>query len=427
MMFRLFIIFSLATSFLYAKDRYEARNLKEVQAQVRLLNELHNAHMITDANFQVEHKRLQQITYTLTYGQLPKKLTQAENIEQTQRFDWLSTGLIIVSILIGLKVLLPLIRKILYQLQICYVLTKRFIRKQLPWIAKFVHLFTLSWKYIKIIFVTFFKQTITVIKVIPFFLWEVLFYTLMILSLIFFSNFYLQFVITTLLSLTTLKSIHFHAPKKRPNSYLKFYLFILSLLWTSMAYFAQSSIMGFIAIGLINTFLGFSISIYPDAILIEFAQNRQRYIFKSTLVSLALLLLGWLIFYARLLPHTIGMELFMFADGLYFFLPLSFYSGILIISGIWFDHKKYYHFYNIYAFSSGLALLLLAYLYSMGFLFWIGALFMIWLLSAKYYELIYKKVEPVYALTTVALLLAYLGYLIQNNLREIVIFMSPIL
>jgi len=410
-----------------ALERYEAKTLPEVQAQTRLLNELHKQKSINAQVYHLEHKRLEELTYDLTYGQLPKNLTKAENIVQTQRFDWLSTGFIALSVIIGLWVIFPLLRKSLYYLRLTVIFTKKFILKILPFLPE---LFSFIKKVLLLINDAInyvFRGIITLIEIIPKPVWELLFYLLLIWLLFIYDYFYLRLAITLILTLTWGSSLYHHLKFLKPNTLINLYLLLMSFLWATTAYLFQSAIFGFIAIGFINAFLGFFISIEPATIWVGFKEKSQRYIFRSSLISLALLLTGWLIFYSHLLPKNIGMELFMFAPGLYFFVPLSFYTAILIISGMWFDKDDYYISYNIYAFLTGLSLLLLAYLYTMGFLFWIGTIFTIWLLVAKYYELIWKKIDTVYALSIIAIILALSGYYIKNNLEAIVIFMTPIL
>jgi len=421
----IFILFF--SSFICAEDRYEAKSLEEVQAQARMLNELYESKAISKQNYQIEHERLNRITYDLTYGQLPKEMTQAENIVQTQRFDWLSTGLMILSALIGISVFFPLLKKLYYKFRVYLFLLRKLVRRYFAWLSTFVDfLLKHVGRSIKWVADVCTKMLDWLVNA-PFILQEFVIYLILVPLLFLFEAMYLLVPIMLLVTIKLAHSIDHYCCKYESKKYPNVFLLVASIFWCTCAFYFSSSIMGFVAIGFINAFLGFSIGIYPGWVEFGFARHKQSYIFKTSLISLAMLLTGWLIFYSQLLPKAIGMQVYMFSAGLYFFVPLSFYTAILIISGIWFEYKKHYLAFNLYAAISGLLLLLLSYIYSMGFLFWIGAIFMVWFISSKYYELVWKKLDAVYAAAGVAVFLGSCGYYIQNNLQEIVLFMAPIL
>jgi len=423
----LFILLSVFSVIADAQERYEANTLEEAQAQVRLLNELRQNDAISEETYALEQQRLKRITYELTYGQLPDKLTEAENIVQTQRFDWLSTGLMVVSVLIGLAVLFPLLKKLYYKFRMCLFVIRKFIRKHFSWLPKTIDLFLKYFGKLVKTLINLTKNGLKQLQKASFIVKEMLIYPVLVASLFFLKTIYFQIPVLIAITYILSFSIHHHWYKFKSKKYINAFLFVASLFWSGCAYYFTSSMMGFVAIGFINTFLGFSIGIYPRWAEFGFTWHKISYIFKISLISLAMLLADWLIFHSHLLPNNVGMTIFMFSAGLYFFVSLSFYAAILVISGIWFDHKKYYRFYNVYALSSGIFLLFLSYIYAMSFLFWIGAIFMVLFVASKYYELVWKKVDVVYAGALVAIIMGGFGYYIQNNLQKIVLFMAPIL
>jgi len=423
----LIILLSLFSLFAGAQERYEAETLEEVQAQARLLKELHQSESISQDSYDEENQRLKEITYELTYGQLPKKLTEAENIVQTQRFDWLSTGLMVIGALIGLAVFFPLLKKLFYRFRFYLIALRKFIRRNFSWMLKSVDLLLkYLGKLLKALADTY-RKTIKWIQNQPRVVQELIGYLIFILLLFWLEKVYLLIPVMLLFTLQLAHSVNHYICKFESKNYTNIFLLIASVFWSACAYYFSSSIMGFVAVGLINALLGFSLGIYPGWVEFGFKKESQSFIFKTSLTSLMLLLVGWLIFYSGLLPNSVGMQVYMFSAGLYFFVPLSFYVAILVISGQWFDDKKYYVAYNSYAIFTGFPLLLLAYVYAMGFLFWIGAIFMVWFACSKYYELVWKRIDRVYAASGVALFLGGSGYFIQKYLEEIVEFMTPIL
>ena len=423
----LIIFLSFLSLFASAQERYDAKTLEEVQAQVRLLNELHENKSISEEVYSLEHQRLKQITYELTYGQLPTELTEAENIVQTQKFDWLSTGLMVMSVIIGLAVLFPLLRKLYYRFRVYLFVVRKFIRRHFSWLPKLLDFLLKHIGQLVKLTVESFTKFIEWLKNAPFLVRELVVYFILIFLLFWLESIYFLIPVMILITVNLAHSVNHHLYEYQSKKYANAFLFVASVVWCACAYYFSSSIMGFVAVGFINAFLGFSIGIYPGWVEFGFARHEQSYIFRTSLISLVMLLTGWLIFYSQLLPNTIGMQIYMFSAGLYFFVPLSFYVAILIISGMWFDRKKHYFAFNLYAATSGFALLLLSYIYSMGFLFWIGAIFMVWFLCSKYYELVWRKIDAVYAATGIAIFLGGSGYYIQNNLQEIVQLMAPIL
>jgi len=423
----LIILLSLFSLFAGAQERYQAETLEEVQAQARLLKELRQSASISQDSYDKENQRLKERAYELTHGQFPKELTEAENIVQTQRFDWLSTGLMVVSALIGLAVFFPLLKKLYFKFRFYLVLLRRFIRRYFLWLPKLLdfvlkHLGRLVKKLVEA-----YRKVLEWLRNAPHIVQELVAYSISISLLFWLESIYFLIPVMLLMTVYLSQSIDRYVCKFKSKHFANAFLLAASIFWSICAFYFESSIIGFIAVGFINAFLGFSIGIYPGWVEFGFARHTQSYIFRTSLISLAMLLTGWLVFYSHLLPNTIGMQVYMFSAGLYFFVPLTFYVGILVISGMWFEDKKYYFGYNVYAVLSGFSVLLLAYLYSMGFLFWIGAIFMVWFVSSKYYEIIWKRYDVVYAATGVAIALGGSGYYIQNNLPEIVRFMTPIL
>jgi hypothetical protein len=68
---------------------------------------------------------------------------------------------------------------------------------------------------------------------------------------------------------------------------------------------------------------------------------------------------------------------------------------------------------------SGVCILTVALLYGIGSMFWIGLLFMTWDAVDKYYELIYKRMDFVWAGLVFAAILGVFGYQIKTNMVTI--------
>ena len=158
---------------------------------------------------------------------------------------------------------------------------------------------------------------------------EILLYTSYLALIVSVDNFYARLLLVGLMGGSLSQSLkYYYCDDMKHKKYVRLLLFVLSIHWLTFAYIFESSIMGFIAVGILNAFLGFFMAIVPGTIYIGFMDDSQKNLFRTSLISATLLLLGWIVFYARLVDPTIATQFFMYEAGLYFFVSLSFFQLI---------------------------------------------------------------------------------------------------
>ncbi len=419
------ILLSMLLSIALFAQRYEAKTTQELQAQAQLLSELYEDQMISKDDYHQEKQRLDARAKLLTHEQIDD--IDANNIDTVQSFSWLSTALISISAIITVIIFFPFLRQLYDHLKVMVKKVTYFLMIYLSWIKPIKRLFLRFYYFIKKSVLYSLKKLKAWILKIPKWFWEPFWYVLFFAMLVGFESFYLDLIASILISLLIGGSLEKHVTFKEKENFVKLYLAILALYWAILAYVLASTLFGFVAVMFINALFGFFVVVQPGLMTMGFQGEGQPYYFRVTLVSLALLVVGWLVFHTSYLPDMVEQHLFMYETGLFVFVPISFYLALLILTGIWYIEKNHYELYLLYALVMGSLLIFVAYIYGMGFLFWIGSFFMLWLLASKYYEMIYLIIPGLYAWALLALILGLLGYYLERYLQEIIIFLEPVL
>ena len=169
---------------------------------------------------------------------------------------------------------------------------------------------------------------------------------------------------------------------------MKTYQAFLTVAWAAVAIYFNSPVIGFMAVAMLMTFLGFMIGMWPGVIYTGFENDK---VMPQATSSAGLILL------VHVLLTALGKSpeyLAPFRDGMAFLGSFVYFLGLLIMSSDW-TYKKWSGTYNmmqVVTVVSGVAALYIGNVYGIGFLCGVGGtLFYIYLLE-KYYEIPWKGV-----------------------------------
>lgn len=390
----LFLLFFLGNSFLLFADNYEPKDVTELQAQYNLLIDLRNEESISEAIFEEKTAYLEQLA--TEKFQVDIEGLELQQIVPAQRIDWIASAFYVISALLLLVVLGPFL-----------VLIFRPIVKLFRVI--------IDHKTVKIILraiANFIEKT-----------WEIFAYLSLFLLLYFSPNEYAVLVASFALSPLIPYSFHSRKGEKRTVIYNTISSSILCLLWGFIAYFYNHSLVGFLAVSAFISSIGFSFYMNSNLIMFGFKKDNTPFVLRLTFLTFFLTILSWLIFYTNYIPALSALKtpLRVFEVGMTSLIPMVAFLGLSYINYIYTFKKNPIKkiLTEGLALIAALSVLAIALVYGIGNMFWIGLLFTIWFSCDKFYWLVYKKIDFVWAGLILAALLAGAGYFIKTNLPMI--------
>ncbi|MCP5162239.1 MAG: hypothetical protein H7A00_11315 [Hahellaceae bacterium] len=373
---------------------YEPRNLDEVRAQYNLLVELRNADDISESIFEARSEHLSEIAEQHFGAHLDG--LEIQQLVPAQKIDWFGTALYVISIVLVLVLCVPLFFKLERPVKLLW---RKFYRMCMS------HLW--------------FRQTLAGARWLIRSYWDGLLGISLMALLSYTGGEYMVLLVAVLGGVLISASFMTRAGGKGEARHVRWIALILMIFWGLLAKAYQHHLIGFMSVGALIASLGFFISMAPGLITVGVSQALPRVIVRLMLVSLFICVFSWLIFYTAYLPNAEALRngLGVFEEGLCSLPALAYF---VCLGGLSFYVYRGQPLKRMgceaLAFSSGLAVLLLAFMYGIGSMFWIGLLFMIWNLVDKYYEWVYRQVDFVWFGLITAGVLGGSGYLIKANM-----------
>lgn len=389
----IFLFLFLASSFSLSADNYEPKNVTELQAQYNLLIDLRNEESISEAIFEEKTTYLEQLANEKF--QVDIKGLELQQIVPAQRIDWIGSTFYVLSALLLLVILGPLLRLILRPIvQLIKKLLKQdLVKIVLQAIARFIA-----------------KA------------WEPTAYIGLFLLLYFVPNEYVVLFSSFALGSLISYSIYHRKGKKRDVLYGSIGSWVLTILWSFIAYYYNNAFVGFLAVSSFISSIGFAFYMDSSLIMFGFKKDNTPFVLRLTILTFLLTLLSWLIFYTNYIPALSALKphLRVFEVGMTSLIPMVAFLGLFYINYIY-DFKQPIKKFltESLALLTALGVLWIALMYGIENLFWIGLLFTIWNSCDKFYWFVYKKVDFVWAGLILAALLAGAGYTIKTKLPMI--------
>ena len=385
-------VFICIPIFSFAQN-YEPKDVSELRAQYNLLVDLRNDKAISESVFETKTTELKQLaTEKLNVNLDGLELKQ---VVPAQRIDWIGSALYIVSAILVFALLVPLMAKFRKPI---IALIRFMINNEF-----FKNLARLSVKF--------------VVKT-----WEYFAYATLLLALYYFDNEYVVLLVSftsgSLISYSILSRRNQEDKKLSANSIS----WILTILWAAIAYFYDNGFVGFLSVASFVSSSGFVMIMFPGVIGIGFKKTRADYVLRLTGIALVLSLFSWLLFYTNYIPALASLkeQMKVFEVGMVSLIPLVYFCGLGYLTFFWYRRHLWIKIVSeLIALGSGVFVLTVALLYGIASMFWIGLFFMTWDAIDKYHELIYKRVDFVWAGLIFAAILGAFGYHIKNNMVTI--------
>jgi hypothetical protein len=385
-------VFICIPIFSFAQN-YEPKDVSELRAQYNLLVDLRNDKAISESVFETKTTELKQLaTEKLNVNLDGLELKQ---VVPAQRIDWIGSALYIVSAILVFALLVPLMAKFRKPI---IALIRFMINNEF-----FKNLARLSVKF--------------VVKT-----WEYFAYATLLLALYYFDNEYVVLLVSftsgSLISYSILSRRNEEDKKLSANSIS----WILTILWAAIAYFYDNGFVGFLSVASFVSSSGFVMIMFPGVIGIGFKKTRADYVLRLTGIALVLSLFSWLLFYTNYIPALASLkeQMKVFEVGMVSLIPLVYFCGLGYLTFFWYRRHLWIKIVSeLIALGSGVFVLTVALLYGIASMFWIGLFFMTWDAIDKYHELIYKRVDFVWAGLIFAAILGAFGYHIKNNMVTI--------
>ena len=379
-------IFSLA-------QNYEPKDVSELRAQYNLLVDLRNDKAISESVFETKTTELKELAtekFNVNFDGLELK-----QIVPAQRIDWIGSALYIISAILILALLVPLLAK---------------FRKPIIALIRFM-INNDFFKNLARLSIRFVVKT-----------WEYFAYAALLLALYYFDNEYVVLLVSFSSGLLISHSILSRRDKEGKKLSGNIISWVLTFLWAAIAYFHDNGFVGFLSVASFISSIGFVMIMFPGVISIGFQKTRADFVLRLTGIALALSLFSWLLFYTNYIPSLVSIkeQMRVFEVGMVSLIPLVYFCGLGYLTFFWYRR----HFWikivsELIALGSGVFVLTVALLYGIGSMFWIGLFFMTWDAIDKYHELIYKRVDFVWAGLIFAAILGAVGYHIKNNMVTI--------
>lgn len=399
MKYFIFVLLLLVSNLTTAQN-YEPKDVSEIQAQYNLLVDLKNEQAITESIFETKSNELKRLASEKFHVNLEG--LDLKKIVPVQRINWIGSALYVISALLIFVLLSPLLAKL-----------------KKPFIALFKLVFDNE----------FFKSLVRLIFKFFIKIWEPASYIILAVNIYFINNEYIV-LLTSFLSGTLLSySILSRQIKDESPTSGNSVSFSLTILWGIIAYFHDNSFVGFMSVAAFISSIGFAMLMFPGMVAIGFEKNNSKFVLRLTGITFLLSLLSWLVFYTDYSPifSILKTHLRVFEVGMVSLIPLVYFLGLgymtffLYRDTLW---KKI--ICEITALISGIFVLTIALLYGIGSMFWIGLIFMTWDAIDKYHELVYKRVDFVWAGLILAAILATLGYFIKSNMTTIMTILDSL-
>ncbi|WP_240224219.1 hypothetical protein [Rheinheimera hassiensis] len=197
---------------------------------------------------------------------------------------------------------------------------------------------------------------------------------------------------------------------------------LLMLVLGILAWCFDNSVFGVCSVIAFVYSLGFVILITPGMIAVGVNEARITVVLRLAFACMLLTLLAWLIFYTNWLSALMPVRqtLHAFELGMLTVLPLAYFTALGYLSFFLLKHRFWLRFIaELAALISGLAVIIIALLYQLDTMFWVGAVFMLWNLMDKFHELVYKRVSFTAACTLFAVIFGGSAAIIKSNMAII--------
>ncbi len=385
-----FLLLLFLLPFATFADDYEPKNVAELRAQYNLLIDLRNEREISEAVFLEKTAHLRALA-TQKF-QVDIEGLDLQQIVPAQKIDWIGSAFYIISALLILALLAPLFAKL-----------KKPILKLIKAVVRF---FADSEIFKKIAHYT--------LKFI-YYCWEIFAYLILALGLYYFRNEYIVFLISLLVGVLLAYSILSRTKGKNRATYEHLVPRLLTFLWGGLAYFYNNHFVGFITVIAVIVSLGFIAGMGAK-------KSERRFVATMAGFTFFLSLFSWLLFYTNYIPALRSLQtiLSVFEFGMVSLIPFTYFSSLTYL--FLFQYRKDFALrvtIEFLAFASGLFVLSISLLYGISSMFWIGLFFLSFYLIVKYFELVYKNIDFVWAGLIFAGILAAVGYLIKSNIAYI--------
>ncbi|THB66288.1 MAG: hypothetical protein D6B27_06795 [Gammaproteobacteria bacterium] len=381
---------------------YEPEDISAIRAQYNLLVELKNSEEISDAVFTERAGNLRALAQKKF--QISIESLDLQQIVPARKIDWLGSAMYVISAILVFALLIPLYKKFRIPLKVIALkIYYKLINNKV---------FIASVRFL----VSFFRR-----------FWELLSYLLLFAVLWFFRNEFVVLLVALLLGSLIGYSILVRGKKWKKEGCIKVVSYCQTLIWGGMAYLFGNGFVGFLAVASFVSSIGFMVVMYPGMISIGFIKSDRASIAKLTAIAFLLSVFSWLIFYTGYIPQLdfIRKEIGVFRVGMVSLVPMVFFVGLGYMT--FFLYKRDYFermILELNALMLGGGVLLVAFMYEINSMFWIGAFFMIWDIIDKYYELVYKKVDFVWFGLSLAAVIGGAGYIIKSNIANITAALS---
>lgn len=381
---------------------YEPEDISAIRAQYNLLVELKNSEEISDAVFTERAGNLRALAQKKF--QISIESLDLQQIVPARKIDWLGSAMYVISAILVFALLIPLYKKFRIPLKVIALkIYYKLINNKV---------FIASVRFL----VSFFRC-----------FWELLSYLLLFAVLWFFRNEFVVLLVALLLGSLIGYSILVRGKKWKKEGCIKVVSYCQTLIWGGMAYLFGNGFVGFLAVASFVSSIGFMVVMYPGMISIGFIKSDRASIAKLTAIAFLLSVFSWLIFYTGYIPQLdfIRKEIGVFRVGMVSLVPMVFFVGLGYMT--FFLYKRDYFermILELNALMLGGGVLLVAFMYEINSMFWIGAFFMIWDIIDKYYELVYKKVDFVWFGLSLAAVIGGAGYIIKSNIANITAALS---
>jgi hypothetical protein len=200
------------------------------------------------------------------------------------------------------------------------------------------------------------------------------------------------------------------ADYKKIANFFSWNTLLLSIIWSFVAVLYGSSLIGFIAILTVHSFLGFRILFIPGAAYLGF--ESEDVIQRSMIASL-LMLIGYILLkYLELLQLP---YIAVFAYGILFMGSFVYYLGLLIVSSKYYFKKNTKKYYATQAITiiSGVLALFMGSVFEIPTLRGIGGTFFFIYLIEKYYEIPWNKIGWAWSLFGFAIFLYGFSFVVK--------------
>ena len=396
------LLFALLFGFsipLFATDAHP-KSVAELQAQYQLLVELHEKEAISDSLFNAKVAYFKQLA--TEEFQVDLNGVQLQQVVSVQRIDWIGSAFYLLSALLGFFLIIALISK---------------YRKPLIKLGKAIIYFFVNSK--------FFQALAALVYKLIYNGWEVAAYTTLAVALYYYNNEYVVLLISFFTGSLVNYSVFSRVKEKNYRQAGTITSFLLTLLWGAIAYIGNNAFVGFMTTAALISALGFAMFMMPHMIAIGLKKDSAPFVLRLTAITLVLSIFSWILFYTNYIPALVPLKehLRVFKVGMVSLIPLAYFIGLGYMAFFIYE-KKEEKFKKILAelvaFGSGSATLVIALLYGIGSMFWIGLFFMTWFAIDKWYELVYKRFDSIVAGLIFAAVLGGIGYLIKSNLGQII-------